>query len=444
VTRYYLPALAAALIAGIPAAAEEPAKAPEPMPPATQAPETGTPAPAPADRDREIQELKRLIEQLQKRVEELEKRPTPAPPPPPVPETPAPPADTGGPRATLLPNISVTGNLIARGGDTRAVPGRGRSHFEELEIALQDAFAPKLRYDLYLSAEKEEDWRLGMEEGFVTATGLMQGLNARAGRIRTPFGKFNPLHPHQWPFVTQPSAHRYLLGDHGLISDGAVAEYLLPVKGLYANLQFGLWQTTSAHGQEEEDHAGKASAQGTSLVGHREALGFNGGEHGAYSARLALGKEVGRDRELELGFSRYWGRGEVEGFGRRMLALNGVDLTYRRFPGAYRRLLLQAELLAHETSDIRGETKLRPGMYFLAANRFNRYWEAGGRLDYTRLPFPFDGKEYGASLFLTRYLTEQTSLRLEYRWARDPEFGPGSGIFFQLLFGSGPHTHPLQ
>ena len=87
---------------------------------------------------------------------------------------------------------------------------------------------------------------------------------------------------------------------------------------------------------------------------------------------------------------------------------------------------------------------MRPGIYFLAANRINRYWEGGARLDYTRLPFPFDGKEYGASLFLTRYLTEQTSLRLEYRWARDPEFGPGNGIFFQLLFGSGPHTHPLQ
>jgi hypothetical protein len=91
-----------------------------------------------------------------------------------------------------------------------------------------------------------------------------------------------------------------------------------------------------------------------------------------------------------------------------------------------------------------GGTRHRLGGFLLGAYKWNRYWEAGIRGDYTKFPFPFDGKEYGASLFLTRFLTEQTSLRLEYRWERDSEFGAGNGIFFQILFGSGPHSHTLQ
>ncbi|HTE17011.1 MAG TPA: hypothetical protein VK689_01370 [Armatimonadota bacterium] len=438
--------------------------APAPPMPAPQPPVTSAQDP----RDREIEELKRVIEDLRKRVEGLEKRPTPDPAAPtpdpavPVPDPAAPAPDdpvtpvpspfpTGPPRAsaTLLPNISVIGNLIARGGDTRAVPGRGRSHFEELEIAFQDAVAPKLRYDVFLAAEKEEDWTVALEEGFLTATAILPRLNARAGRIRTPVGKFNPLHPHQWVTITQPFVHTALVGDHGLISDGAILEWLLPTKRFYGSLQFGASQNTTAehhHEHEEEGKEPKGKGKGGGEVEPHpyEEGGFRGGDNGAYHTRLALGKELGRNNEFELGLNRYWGRGEVEGFGRRMLALNALDLTFRRYPGGNRRLFLQTELLAHQTSDIRGGTKSRAGMFALAAYRWNRFWEAGVRGDYTKFPFPVEGKAYGASLFLTRYLTEQTSLRVEYQHAKDPRFGSGNGIFFQVLFGSGPHAHNLQ
>jgi hypothetical protein len=454
--RYYKPALAVTLLAAIvPAAAQEPAAKPEAAPAAAA-------SAAQDPRDQEIAELKRIIadlqrrlaesdalkavvEQLQKRIEALEARRPPTPPvEPPPPAEPAPREQPRG-AATLLPNISVIGNIIARGGDSRAIPGRGRSHFEELEIAFQDAVAPKLRYDVYISAGKEEDWNVELEEGYLTATAIVKGLNARAGRIRTPIDKFNPLHPHQWLFVTQPSAHTTLVGDHGLISDGAVFDYLLPARGLYANLQFGLWQTTSIHHEDEGHGKKKAHALGKKHEeeGHEE-FGFRGGDNTAYSARLALAKELGRNGELELGVGRYWGSGELEDFGRRDMALNALDLVYRRYPGAYKRLWLQANLLAHETQDVPGGTRHRLGGFLLGAYKWNRYWEAGIRGDYTKFPFPFDGKEYGASLFLTRFLTEQTSLRLEYRWERDSEFGAGNGIFFQILFGSGPHSHTLQ
>jgi hypothetical protein len=127
-----------------------------------------------------------------------------------------------------------------------------------------------------------------------------------------------------------------------------------------------------------------------------------------------------------------------------MMAINGVDLTYRSYPGAFSRLLVTAEMLAHETRGINGDTKFRLGGWLTTAYRWSQYWEAGARLDYTQYPFPISGNEVGGSLFLTKYITEQTSLRLEYRHAKDPEFGHTNAIFLQLLFGSGPHAHPLQ
>ncbi|MFN3653433.1 MAG: hypothetical protein ACK47B_27965 [Armatimonadota bacterium] len=430
-----------------PVLAEDPA----PMPADKGQPAESQPVPPAKSREQEIEDLKRVIEELRRRVEELEKQQTTPTPPPVDPQPdPVPPPEspsgrpTPGGGATFLPNISVIGNLVGAAGDTKGIEGRGRTHLRELEVAFQDAVAPNLRYDAFLSAEKEEDWNVHLEEGYVTATGLLKGLNLRAGRMRSRVGRFNALHPHQWLFISQPSAHRALVGDHGLISDGALLEYLFPTRGFFAALEVGRWQNAvHGHGHEGEDE-GHAEEEHEAGIVHEEDLGFRAGQNGAYSARLLFAKEVGRDRDLEIGFSRYWGTGEVEDFGRKRQALNAIDVSYRAYPGAYQRLWLLAELLAHETQGINGESKLRPGAFAMLAYRWNRYWEAGVRADYTKYPFPVAGKEYGASLFLTRYLNEQTSLRFEYRRAQLPEFGATNAVYVQLLFGSGPHTHPIQ
>jgi len=445
VSRLHLSTLVAGLLAAglspAPAQAEPPAPgSPEAKPaaPAAASQNQSAPAapqaPSPAEtRDREVQELKRIIDDLRKRVDELEKRPTPpappvTPPTPPDPQTPPPDLPPPSPPpigagATQLPNISAIGNIQFRAGDSGFIPNRGRFNFNEFELAFQDAVTPKLRYDVFLAAAKEEDFVVGLEEGFLTASALAKGLSARAGRIRTPFGKFNRLHPHQWRHITQPTVISAYLGPEGLLTDGAVAEYRLPFRKLFAQFELGRWETSS----EAED-----------------GFGFAGGGTGGWSGRLWLGKEVGRDRELELGFSRYMGRGQVDGFGRKSQAVNGFDLTYRTYPDAYRRLFLTLEMLLHETDGIRNDTKRSLGGFATAAYRWNRYWEAGVRGDYAKFPFPLKGREIAGSLFVTKYLTEQTSLRVEYRHADSTGFGNTNGIFFQVLFGSGPHAHPLQ
>jgi hypothetical protein len=377
-------------------------------------------------RDQKIDDLTRVIEELRKRVEELEKRPAaaPAPTPAPAPE-PAPggvPAPTGG-GATLLPNISALGNVIFRGGDTKGTEGRGRFNLQEVEFAFQDRVAPNLRADFFLSAEKEEDWTAAIEEGYLTYSNILgiAGLSTRFGKLRTPFGKLNPTHPHTWRFIDQPSVITAFLGPDGLNSDGAVLQYLLPIKGVFANLEIGRWQTTSPT---------------------EDGRGFGGDGNDAWSGRLWLGKEIGRDRELEIGYSRYQGTGTPEGFpGETRLAINGVDLTYRAFPSAYRRLLIQAEGIQHQTT---GGGKTRYGGYLNAALQLNQFYEIGARGDYTRFPFPVAGHESAVSAYLTRYLTEQTSIRLQLRHGTRPDDGTFNEAFLQFLFGFGPHSHLLQ
>jgi hypothetical protein len=397
-------------------------------------------APAQDPRDQRIDELNQIVEELRKRVEELEQRaaaPAPAPAPPPagvVSPAPAPAAEPApepaAPRAaapggaTLLPNISAIGNVIFRGSDSKRTPGRSRFSLQEAEFALQDRVAPNLRADFFVAAEKGEDsaWGAAVEEGYLTwATPLgIRNLSARFGRVRTPFGKLNALHPHLRRTVDQPSVLTALLGPDGLGSDGSVLQYLLPFKGLFANLELGRWQT---------------------VPGTEDGLGFGGDNRNAWSGRLWIGKEVGADRELELGFSHYRGRGQqldTDPIQRR--TVQGLDLTFRSFPSAYRRFTLQAEALQHRVAG--GES--RRGWYVDAALRTNQYWELGARADRTAYPFPIDGHESAFSAYLTRYLTEQTSLRLQLKHGRRPEDGTFNELFVQFLFGFGPHSHLLQ
>ena len=418
-------AVIALFACGVIAAGARAEEAPGPTPApesqsSAQAPAPPTAPPKPDPRDEEIKLLRKQLEDINRRLEELEKakKEETAPPPQPAPAE-------KGPRgsATFLPNISAVGNLIFRGGDRGSIEGRGRSHFQEFELAFQDDVAPGLRYDVYLAAAKEEEWGIGMEEGYVTATRLAKGLSARFGRIKTPVGKFNTLHPHQWSTISQPSAITAFFGPEGLNADGAVLQYNLPVKGMFARAELGYWGTAS----EIED-----------------GLGFGAGNDGAASGRLWLGREVGRDREIELGLSRYQGRGDVGRLSGKMKSLNAVDLTYKSYPKPYQRFLTTAEVFAHETGGIRGGNRTRMGGFLLAAFRMNKFWEVGLRGDYSKFPFPLNGREIAGSLFVTKYLTERTSLRLEYQYADNSLNGRGSGVFLQLLFGSGPHTHPLQ
>lgn len=372
------------------------------------------------------------MQQLLDRIDQLEKKQAPAAPPgapapaaPPEAPTPpevGPPPAAPTPTATLLPNISAIGNFKFVGSDSKGTKNRGKFFTDEFEVGLQDRIAPNFRMDAFLTSA-QPDFTTSVEEAYATWSNPLgiRRLSTRIGVQRTPFGKLNPQHPHTWLYITQPSVITALLGPDGLHSDGILGQYLLPIGGNFLNLELARWITNS---------------------NAENGVGFAGGKNGAYSGRLWFGTEVGRNSELELGASHYYGRGDVPGNGRARLHVTGLDFTYRNYPSAYQRLLLQGELLMHGTGSFGGHRKF--GGYLTLAKRFNQYFEAGLRGDYTRFPYPTPGHESAASLYLTRFLTEQTALRLELRHGTRPEDGGFNEIWFQLLGGFGPHSHNLQ
>ena len=118
-------------------------------------------------------------------------------------------------------------------------------------------------------------------------------------------------------------------------------------------------------------------------------------------------------------------------------------IAQERIDKGDRRIVLQGEAIQHHTSGA-GSDRNRWGGYLDLAYRPNRYCEGGIRGDSTRLPFPQDGQESAISAYVTRFLTEQTSMRLQVRHGSRPDKSGFTEVYLQFLFGFGPHLHLLQ
>jgi len=164
----------------------------------------------------EVEALRQEIEELKKQIQTLRDQlraglppeqgtasgATPGqtasqPPPPPSPPGP-PPVSFAAPSQTsnyFNPSVSVIGNYLGVGGSngTENLPS---SSLRESEVSFQAIVDPYARADFFLSFGEEG---VDVEEGFVTFTSLPGGLLAKVGRMRTAFGKINPLHLHVLP-----------------------------------------------------------------------------------------------------------------------------------------------------------------------------------------------------------------------------------------------------
>src|SRR5882762_8928372 len=231
----------------VPARADEKAAAPA-APSAPQAQESRAKAPpaktsAPPTAE-EVEALRREIEELRSQIQTLRDQlraglapgqTEPAPPPsPPAPGLPAAPA--GAPSQTsnyFNPSISVIGNYLGVGGSngTENLPS---SSLRESEVSLQAIVDPYARADFFLSFGEEG---VAVEEGFVTFTSLPGRALAKVGRMRTAFGKINPLHLHVLPWPDEPLPIVNLLGgEEGWIGTGVTVAKLIPLGNVYSEL----------------------------------------------------------------------------------------------------------------------------------------------------------------------------------------------------------------
>jgi hypothetical protein len=341
--------------------------------------------------------------------------------------------------ASRTPDISVIGNHVGRFLSVSGDPDRNRLQLNELEIGLQQPIYPGIRFDAFLAAGAEEDFTANLEEGYVTFSRVGHlPFGGLLGKKRLNFGKVNPVHPHSRLFADQPAALAYLVDPEALNGNGASLNYLLPFKNLFANLEVGLWNLNPS---EEGEEIGDAPNTTFNPLG----VGVMGN---VVNSRLWLSKELRGKSELELGASHGFGRNDLGD----NISLTGLDLTYRNFPGTFKRMILQGEVFWNKRNDRSGGTgsHTRSGHYVLLGFRPDQYIDYGLRYDNTRLPWPLNGREQSFSLIWTNRMTETTLFRLQFKHGDRisdvllPSRRGFNEIYAQFIWGGGSHTHSIQ
>ncbi len=428
------PLLAALILAAEPSGAEAVAAQPAatrpvvaqagPAPSATAQPaagqsSSGQPAAAPDS----AEEQRKLEEQI---ARELGVKPgeaaapaaaggAAAPPPPAAQGT------TGGSpfaRVLLLPDISAIGSFAAvyyrrdvasespRDESLVAPAGRLTPLFQELELGLQSVVDPYARADVFISFGPES---VDVEEAYLTTLALPAGLQIRAGKLKSPFGRLNQQHPHVWDFVDGPLGTFRLLGAEGLAGAGADLSWLAPVPW-FAELHVA-WQEVRPAWATEDRSTGLA----------RLAQFFDLAD----GVTLGVGLSHAVDLTV-LGGSR---------------TLSGADLFLKIRPPAGRAYLaLQGEVVAHNLGAVGGGAEV--GGYGQAVWRASRLWAVGGRYD--DAPAVGGGREQRWSALATYLPSEFMRLRLQGSWDRLPGGRDGPEVILHLEFAIGAHgAHPF-
>jgi hypothetical protein len=331
-------------------------------------------------------------------------------------------AGAAGAIQSFNPDISVNADFLGaysprKGGlDTEQI-------FRELEIGLSQAVDPYTTATAIITVGREDDeFKVDLEEGYLTFTQLPYGLQARAGQFRSDFGKTNPVHLHALPWIDYPLVIKRFFGEEGLSGAGGELSWVIPHTGKeYISLTY---QVTS--NDNDSLFAGEEAEDVMNLV------------------HLKTFRDLSPTSNLEIGASFATAPND-DGHGGKRSSVEGVDVTYHWKPrdaGSYRSLLLQAEVMAAQ-ADLRGGQENTWGGYAAADYQFAKQWKLGLRYDYTQLPVCSSHHESAYSTYLTFLQSEFVFWRFGYMYTdrnfQDDGESDETQLFLQLNWTYGMH-----
>lgn len=358
----------------------------------------------------------------------------------------------GQAQTTVNPDISVIPRFVIQSNDGEKL-AQGRREFsqpdlsfQELEIAFQSYLNPFAKADVILTLPGPdiEANKLGIEELYATVVrGLPLDLNVRLGKYRVDFGKFNMVHPHAWPFISQPLSQARFLGEDGLNDLGLSASMLLPTGDVYTKLTVDLLRGNAVRGT-------------VGLIDTTGAKPFY-----ANSARLTSFLSLTDASDLELGLSGYTGIHDP--YYRYRFWYANFDFKYKYRPSMYTSLVVQGEYLyntraagqtpagelyVNAIGEPATQTLTSSGLYIYADYQFFKLWSIGARYDWSQSPYSRADRASGAAVFAGYYPVEETlGVRCEYQYVRTEnplESKAVNTIALQVLFSLGPHkAHPF-
>jgi hypothetical protein len=98
-------------------------------------------------------------------------------------------------------------------------------NFNYGELVMSAAVDPY--FDLFAAFHLSEEG-FEVEEGFINTRSLPGGVQMKAGKFLSSFGRANSQHAHFWAFNDRPLVHKAFFGDEGLLEKGAQIGWTLP------------------------------------------------------------------------------------------------------------------------------------------------------------------------------------------------------------------------
>lgn len=317
-----------------------------------------------------------------------------------------------GPRSLnrLNPEISFTGDVVARGGGAREdFDGR------EFELDLQSALDPFSRTRWTLAFSPEEG--VEIEEGWILYSGLPGGLALKAGKFRQRFGPLNQQHLHALPQSDYPLALASYFDEEGLAQTGLAFSWLLP----------------------------RPWADANELI-----LEVTDGESAAFGGedfdRLVLLGRINNYWDLSPATYLEWGLSGISGRAGGGLdsEVLGSDLTLHWQPPArskYREVSWRTEVLRSRRDDAGGTEREAWGGYSYVEALLRRNLYAGLRYDRVEDPLAPELRTTGWFPYLTWWQSEYVRLRALYGSVEDAAGEREDEFTFQITWAAGPHKH---
>lgn len=319
--------------------------------------------------------------------------------------------------------------------------------------------------------DRFDGWDGEWEEAFA-AVDLPGHLVLRGGQFFAPFGHENTLHLHDRAFVEPPISMIRLLGEEGLVVQGAELSWPLPGTDNRWLLRFGYGQSREhSHGATRElrreayleavEHAGEEHHEEEGEdheeeEEHHHGHGFagNGGVYDAEDAYLGDGFFFGR-LETKTGLKALERAGlsfaaGQNGFGRTTWTAGADVFGGDEFAGRpvwWRGEVFYRAVEAIDAAGIKGDYD-ELGIYAASGIEFMEDWTVGGRLEWAsgnRMSGNERRWRAAANVGRAFHLAENADVhaRLQYTYDRLGGYADEHTVWLQFVlnFGAAEHGH---
>jgi hypothetical protein len=317
--------------------------------------------------------------------------------------------------------------------------------------------------------DRFDGWDSEWEDAYA-ALELPGGVTLRGGQFFAPFGQENTYHLHDRPFVEPPISMIRLLGEEGLVVQGAELAWALPGSEERWIFRLGYGQSREhRHGttrelrreafEEAVEHAGEDHDDGDEdheeeEEHHGHGFAGNGGVYDAEEAYLGDGFFFGRVEHRpgiagidRAGLSFAAGK---NGFDRTTWTAGadvGGDAAWGGRPIWWQGELFYRAVEARDAAGIEGDFD-ELGIYMAGGLEFIEDWTVGGRLEWASgNRMSGNERRWRASTHVGRVvrLGDNTDLhtRLQYSYDRLGGYGDEHSIWLQFVlnFGTAGHGH---